>query len=239
MEELSDGDLSPESVTLLKSLEKPADQNNTSIHLCCSNRVVTITNASKLSTNTHQLRVYKSVDSDNNSFILKKFSNAEAKLYLKINAPIIFTANIADKICNGTRGVISGLYDDAVVVNVDGKEHRIYRHKFDLSTRTRVATRIQFPLKLAYAISIHRSQGLTLNSAHINCEDMFASQQLYVALSRVKTLSGISLSNFLPHLIQPCNAIVVSFMENEYTDYLQLQDQVATLTSSFLILGNF
>lgn len=72
MEELSDGDLSPESVTLLKSLEKPADQNNTSIHLCCSNRVVTITNASKLSTNTHQLRVYKSVDSDNNSFILKK-----------------------------------------------------------------------------------------------------------------------------------------------------------------------
>jgi len=69
--------------------------------------------------------------------------------------------------------------------------------KFEISVQDQVmARRRQVPLTLAWALTIHKSQGMTLESAEINAQGMFETGQLYVAISRVKTLQGLKLMNF-------------------------------------------
>jgi ATP-dependent DNA helicase PIF1 len=60
----------------------------------------------------------------------------------------------------------------------------------------KVATMKQIPLIPAYALTIHKSQGLTLDSAIVDCKNIFVSGQLYVALSRVRTMTGLKIINF-------------------------------------------
>ena len=59
-----------------------------------------------------------------------------------------------------------------------------------------LASFVQIPLKLAYGITIHKSQGMTLDEATIDCRRIFAPGQAYVALSRVRTLSGLKLNGW-------------------------------------------
>jgi ATP-dependent DNA helicase PIF1 len=54
----------------------------------------------------------------------------------------------------------------------------------------------QIPLIPAYGLTIHKSQGLTLDSAVVDCKNIFASGQMYVALSRVRTMAGLKIVNF-------------------------------------------
>ena len=68
----------------------------------------------------------------------------------------------------------------------------------------------QLPLRLAWGITVHKSQGMTLNSAEMGTDNMFAHGQVYVGLSRVKSLEGLSLRSWDPSKIQ-CDKRVVRF----------------------------
>lgn len=135
----------------------------------------------------------------------------EFALSLKVGAQVMFVKNDSSKdklFYNGKIGVIKDIEDDTIFVKCEGDEDVIsvepaewQNTKYTIDTDTKeikesvAGTFVQYPLKLAWAITIHKSQGLTFEKAIIDANAAFAHGQVYVALSRCKTLEGLVLSN--------------------------------------------
>ena len=130
----------------------------------------------------------------------------DANLLLKAGAKVILLRNDADKRwVNGTVARISKLDDKRVWVEIDGREHEIEavawesrRYGYDQAAQkvveTVAGTFKQFPVRLAWALTIHKAQGMTLDKVYINLgRGTFAHGQAYVALSRCRTLEGLAL----------------------------------------------
>lgn len=148
---------------------------------------------------TKEAQIVKHKSSVNDKEIERFFEDAriEKELELKINAPVLFTRN-AWNYYNGERGVIVNIDTQYVYVqksdgkvvklemvaqsksewiekSVDGKKEIVEEDKFSI---------YQYPIKLAYAITIHKSQGMSIEHLIINTREIFAPSQFYVALSR-------------------------------------------------------
>lgn len=119
-------------------------------------------------------------------------------LVLKRGASVMFTVNAPDaSFVNGQTGTVVDLSGGSVVVESAGKLIRVEPFKWQFDPRDpRSANFVQLPLRLAYAITIHKSQGLTLGSALIDVRAAREPGQAYVALSRVRTLSGLHLKDW-------------------------------------------
>ncbi len=124
---------------------------------------------------------------------------------------------------NGERGTIKSINNFGIVVSKDSgediiiEEHTWERYRYSKGTggvtKYVDATYTQYPLKLGWAISIHKSQGMTLDAATINVgRGCFEHGQLYVALSRVKDLKNLS---FVNH-IHPNNIIAQKEVKQFY-----------------------
>jgi len=131
----------------------------------------------------------------------------DSTLVLKPGAKVILLRNDPDRRwVNGTVARISRLDDKRVFIEVDGKEHELEpvawearRYAFDQGAEKIVesvtGTFRQFPLRLAWALTIHKSQGLTLDHVYIDLgRGTFAHGQAYVALSRCRSLEGLALA---------------------------------------------
>lgn len=128
------------------------------------------------------------------------------KLQLKIGAPVICIRNLCRKtgLMNGTRGIVTGLYNHSVQIKVStgpmtGTNVFIPRINLESSnTNYNLAirfTRRQYPLKLAWVMTINKSQGQTLKRVGLMLPDpVFAHGQLYVGLSRVTSQNGLRIA---------------------------------------------
>jgi len=124
----------------------------------------------------------------------KKMLPISEQLTLKEGVPILFTVNKWGKFVNGERGILRKIEDDHLLVEKDDIFVRVERHDFDLLDMVvkpdgtietvSLATLSQFPLKLAYAVTIHKSQGMSIDKLVCNVDNIFAPSQFYVAISR-------------------------------------------------------
>lgn len=128
---------------------------------------------------------------------LQKSVLAPETLELKIGAEVMFVANnFANGFVNGTRGRVVDFVDELPLVQLpSGREIKVERHSWKLEedgrTRAEVA---QLPLRLAWAITIHKSQGMSLDAAEIDLSRSFTPGMGYVALSRVRSMDGVFLT---------------------------------------------
>lgn len=119
-------------------------------------------------------------------------------LTLKPGARVMFTVNKTFKgetlFVNGQMGTVLSIADDLISVHADNGEYidvERFTWKYNASD-PETSVYSQFPLCLAWALTIHKAQGLTLDSAHIDCRAAREPGQSYVAVSRVRTLDGLS-----------------------------------------------
>ncbi|WP_128543519.1 helix-turn-helix domain-containing protein [Larkinella soli] len=163
----------------------------------------------------------------------------EATLELKIGAQVMFIKNdisIEKAYFNGKIGQISDIHEETIFVRSasDGEEIAVtpvewsnIRYSLDPATKEITAETIgkfiQYPLKLAWAITIHKSQGLTFEKAIIDASAAFAHGQVYVALSRCKSLEGMVLRAPIPSHSIKTEATLEVFHD-------EVQRQIPTLT---------
>eukprot|EP01084_Bolivina_argentea_P269459 457983_1 len=151
------------------------------------------------------------VASSDNKFDIQELWDVNAgglpphDLKLKIGVPVMLLRNIAPHrgLCNGTRLIVKKIFDDVIVVEIltgknagqTGYIHRIY---FDSDDQNLFLPfrRKQFPLKLAFCMTINKSQGQSLDRVSIYLPNpVFAYGQLYTALSRVRDPEKLTLKN--------------------------------------------
>lgn len=149
----------------------------------------------------------------------------DKKLVLKLGAKVMFIKNDSEtprRFFNGKIGMITSFNDHTITIKCPEDKTEIELGKMlweNIRYSTNPATKqieeetlgtfSQFPLRLAWAITIHKSQGLTFDKAIIDAGDAFASGQVYVALSRCRSLEGmVLLSRINPYSIENDKQIV-------------------------------
>ena len=120
-------------------------------------------------------------------------------LFLRRGCRVLLIKNldVENGLVNGSIGTVDELFEDAVRVNFDnGVTQIINSVEWELELDNARVIGKQIPLMLSYSITIHKSQSLSLEKAVLDLADCFCNHMVYVALSRVKTLSGLYLKSF-------------------------------------------
>jgi hypothetical protein len=150
---------------------------------------------------------------------------APQQLVLKVGAQVMFVRNDSEKRwVNGSIGIVKWLDSDTITVKTETGVWEVEREKWktigyefderqDKIVEKALGSYTQFPLMLAWAITIHKSQGKTFERVIIDLgTGAFAPGQLYVALSRCKSLAGIALKHPINFNDIHCNDEVITFM---------------------------
>ena len=144
---------------------------------------------------------------------------APENLVLKEGCRVMLLQNLdlAKGLVNGSCGTIKGLASTSIYVDFDnGQSLNIEPFEFEYHKEGKPKViRKQFPLRLAYGITIHKSQGMTFDKLVVNFSKIFDYGQAYVALSRTRTLDGLIIKNFNPHKIVANKKVIKFYKELE------------------------
>ncbi len=228
LNEIRNGKVKQETLDLLNERYKPEPADTTGyIRLTTHNRTADNYNQQMLNNINSQDFTYKcKVEGD----FPANLYPIEEELRLKEGAQVMFCKNDSSAehlYYNGKIAQVIELEKDKIVVQcleddeiVEVPQHEWTNSKYTLDSNTHEIVEdiqgrfVQFPLRLAWAITIHKSQGLTFDHCIIDAEHSFASGQVYVALSRCRTLEGLILSSPIS-----TRGIIVEQSVRAYLDY--------------------
>ena len=221
--------------TLNKRVDYNGDTEDYSVILTAYRKRADQMNEEKLEELDDDEYCYKGVV--DGKFKTKDFIVPE-QLRLKVGAQVIFCRNVSRNCVNGTIAKVSSLSENTITVKLeDGSEvnveqavweskEQVYNRETKKMESEVVGTFTQYPLNLAWAITIHKSQGMTFDRMHFDLtRGTFAEGQAYVAISRMRSLEGLTLSNpIMPHhIIQ--NPEIKAFA-NSYNDSALIDDEI-------------
>ncbi len=155
--------------------------------------------------------------SEKHQEMMMKQGPVPIQLLLKVGAEVMFIQNDPQKRwVNGTRGSVVSISDDKIVVEKrQGRDVTVEKQQFSYldADGNIVASVIQFPLGLAYATTIHKSQGATLDELWCDLSNLWEPGQAYVALSRLRYARGLKILKWSPGSIR-----VDPFVRQFYSD---------------------
>ena len=197
--------ITPEDIALLNTRVAQPQSDDMVVTLASINKTADKINNQRLAEIDSPEFVYEGTVEGR--FEEKRFPVDET-LRLKVGAQVMFARNDQQKRwANGTLAKVCKLTKNEITVELhDGSKHIVpccswdsVNFEYDRDTRKMkkevIGTFSQFPIRLAWAITVHKSQGMTFDKLQIDLSrGMFASGQLYVALSRVRSLAGLYLS---------------------------------------------
>jgi hypothetical protein len=219
--------------TMLHSRFLPSDfrdNNSDTITLTThNNKADTINNTALQALNGNAFSFKATIEGD---FYEKSFP-ADENLQLKTGAQVMFIKNDTEKIrryFNGKIGVVDKVGDDKIYVTckngknfetIEVKKETWRNIKYTLNKTSKqieeeeLGSFTQYPLRLAWAITIHKSQGLTFEKAIIDAGNAFAPGQVYVALTRCTSLDGIILKSKISYSNLHSDERIVSFAKTQ------------------------
>ncbi|XP_006831600.1 PREDICTED: ATP-dependent DNA helicase PIF1 [Chrysochloris asiatica] len=193
--------------------------------LCTHHDDVVLTNERRLQDLPGELHSFEALDSDpEQARTLNAQCPASQLLQLKLGAQVMLVKNLAVSrgLVNGARGVVVGFEAEGrglpQVRFLCGVTEVIRADRWTVqATGGQLLSRQQLPLQLAWAISIHKSQGMSLDCVEISLGRVFANGQAYVALSRARSLQGLRVLDFDPMVVS-CDPRVLRFYANLQRD---------------------
>lgn len=220
-----------------------ADKDSGTITLCSHNRQADNLNRSKLAALPTPSHIF---EADIEGEFPEHTYPTGSSLTLKKGAQVMFIRNdvsLDKRFYNGKIGTITHISKDGIRVSCPGDKEEIeveastwenIEYQLDQETQEIRQKKIglfrQYPLRLAWAITIHKSQGLTFDKAVIDAHSAFAHGQVYVALSRCRTLEGMLLSTPLSAKAIQTDPAVVQFSRQSQSNQPTAEQLEATRT---------
>ncbi len=204
LDEIRDGLISDDSIDLLKKASKTTfDKTITPTQLFTHNEDVDAINNKHLAALPGKNRYFKAQTKGEKALIsrLKRSVLTKDDMPLKIGAKVMFVKNNPEKsFINGTLGEIIDYTSLGfpLVKTLDGKKITASTEEWSITNENGhvLASYLQVPLRLAWAITVHKSQGMTLDAAELDLTKTFERGQGYVALSRLRNLNYLKLNGF-------------------------------------------
>ena len=158
---------------------------------------------------------------------------------VKLEARVVLLKNLNSKLVNGLCGTVKSFIDGFPCVHFDNGEVEVIRQELFTVERESVviASRKQIPLDLAYAMTIHNSQGMSFDFLEVDVTQVFEPGQAYVAVSRARTVQGLRITGCrerlpaVPQLVKEFySSGVVNASEFEVDDMLMSSKKQDTIT---------
>jgi hypothetical protein len=231
LNQVRNNQLDNEAKSILESRYQPSFQR----HVADGYIVLTTHNEKARDINAQELKNLEGKQVSYKADIKDEFPEnaypADEILYVKAGAQVMFLKNDSSengkRFFNGRIGIVTKLEEDSIMVRCEGDYDDIevrretwenIRYSIDHSTRKMkeevLGSFTQYPLRLAWAITIHKSQGLTFQKAIIDAGEAFAAGQVYVALSRCTSLETMVLKSRIRPYSLSTDARIVKFSRN-------------------------